>query len=130
MPPARCRTRLGLRSLRLSSRAEDALRRYRWPGNVREVEYVISRAALKALSRGADRRDIVTLTADVLDLDGLEITSADGAAAAAATSAGADGNGAARLRPIIAATVGPLQDAVRDCQRRAIRDALELHGNN
>ncbi len=34
----------GLRSLRLSGGAQDALRSYRKPGNVRELEHVISRA--------------------------------------------------------------------------------------
>ncbi|MCW5671175.1 MAG: hypothetical protein KIT86_16070 [Hydrogenophaga sp.] len=40
---------------------------------MRELERVISRAALKAVSRGADRKDIVTLEADMLDLDALEM---------------------------------------------------------
>lgn len=64
------RARLGLRSLRLSPEAEDALCRYPWPGNVRELEHVISRAALKVVSRGAARTDIVSLPAELLDLDG------------------------------------------------------------
>lgn len=63
------RTRLGVRSLRLSPRAETALCAYAWPGNVRELEHVISRAALRAASRGADRTEIVTLEPEHLDLD-------------------------------------------------------------
>src|SRR5690606_7571444 len=63
------RARLGLRSLRLAPEAEAALRQYRWPGNVRELEHAISRAALKIMSRGVDRNDIVTLPVDLLDLD-------------------------------------------------------------
>lgn len=39
------RSRLGVRSLRLSEQAEQALCAYSWPGNVRELEHVISRAA-------------------------------------------------------------------------------------
>src|SRR5690606_25863853 len=62
------RARLGLRSLRLDAAAEAALLRYGWPGNVRELEHVMGRAALKLLSRGVNRRDIVTLTEDLLDL--------------------------------------------------------------
>lgn len=62
------RARLGLRSLRLDAAAEAALLRYSWPGNVRELEHVVGRAALKLLSRGVNRRDIVTLTVDLLDL--------------------------------------------------------------
>ena len=63
------RTRLGVRGLRLSPRAETALCAYAWPGNVRELEHVISRAALRAISRGADRSGIVTLEPELLDLD-------------------------------------------------------------
>ncbi|MCA6058650.1 MULTISPECIES: nitric oxide reductase transcriptional regulator NorR [Thalassolituus] len=63
------RTRLGLRSLRLSADAEAALQTYPWPGNIRELEHVISRAAIKALSRGAQRHDIVTLDCRSLDLE-------------------------------------------------------------
>ncbi|QQD21170.1 nitric oxide reductase transcriptional regulator NorR [Venatoribacter cucullus] len=63
------RARLGLRSLRLSPDAEAALLAYPWPGNIRELEHVISRAAIKALSRGAQRHDIITLDSRLLDLD-------------------------------------------------------------
>lgn len=62
------RTRLGVRSLRLSADSEQSLCRYSWPGNVRELEHVISRAAIKALSRGAAREDIITLEPELLDL--------------------------------------------------------------
>jgi anaerobic nitric oxide reductase transcription regulator len=63
------RTRLGVRSLRLSPDAELALLAYPWPGNVRELEHVISRAALRALSQGGRRSEIITLAAKHLDLD-------------------------------------------------------------
>lgn len=63
------RARLGLRGVRLSYAAERALLSYGWPGNVRELEHVISRAALKMLSRGASRDQILTLGPELLDLD-------------------------------------------------------------
>lgn len=63
------RTRLGLRGVRLSYSAERALMNYSWPGNVRELEHVISRGALKMLSRGASRDQILTLGPELLDLD-------------------------------------------------------------
>ncbi|MEN9372840.1 MAG: nitric oxide reductase transcriptional regulator NorR [Pseudomonadota bacterium] len=63
------RVRLGIRSLRLSPAAETDILRYQWPGNVRELEHVISRASIKALSRGARASDIVTLVPALLDLD-------------------------------------------------------------
>ena len=62
------RVRLGVRALRLSISAAQALEVYHWPGNVRELEHCISRAALKALSQGASRQDIITLTPSLLEL--------------------------------------------------------------
>ena len=109
------RARLGLRGLRLSAAADEALRRYRWPGNVRELEHVISRAALKALSRGARRSDIVTLDADLLDLDA-GAPRADGVEAAPET----------REMPQQVS----LREAVDACQRDCIRAALQQHGGN
>src|SRR5690606_10795316 len=63
------RARLGLRGVRLSYAAERALLSYGWPGNVRALAHVISRAALKMLSRGASRDQILTLGPELLDLD-------------------------------------------------------------
>lgn len=62
------RARLGVRSLRLSADAEAALLAYSWPGNTRELEHAISRAAIKALSAGANPEDIITLESRALDL--------------------------------------------------------------
>ena len=114
------RARLGLRSLRLSTAAQDALRRYPWPGNIRELEHVISRAALKALSRGVNRTDIVTLEAALLDLD------AEGGGMPRAPLAAA----AAEESPVPATAGGPLRDAVDACQRQAIAQALARHQGN
>ena len=110
------RARLGLRSLRLSPQAEDAMRRYRWPGNVRELEHVVSRAALKAVSRGATRKDLVTLEADMLDLDERDD----------------DAGNMPPARPDHATPVAsrPLRDVVESAQRDAIRAALAGHGDN
>ncbi|CAL1241907.1 nitric oxide reductase transcriptional regulator NorR [Candidatus Methylocalor cossyra] len=109
------RARLGLRSLRLSPEAETALRRYPWPGNVRELEHVISRAALKMVSRGVDRKDIVTLPAELLDLEPVGGTAAADAAVPVAEAK---------------EMVGPLRLAVEETQRRAIREALRQSGGN
>jgi|UniRef100_C6BL81 anaerobic nitric oxide reductase transcription regulator len=108
------RARLGLRSLRLSPDAERALRSYPWPGNVRELEHVISRAALKVLSRGARRDDIVTLGAELLDLD-TEVASPDTSSPDVPQD----------VRPGT-----PLRDAVADFQRRCIESALATHDDN
>ncbi|MDT7526010.1 MULTISPECIES: nitric oxide reductase transcriptional regulator NorR [Idiomarinaceae] len=64
------RARLGVRALRLTQAAEHALLAYDWPGNVRELEHTISRAAIKALSIGAAREDIVSIDIGLLDLPG------------------------------------------------------------
>ena len=121
------RARLGLRSLRLSASAQAALRRYPWPGNIRELEHVISRAALKALSRGVNRADIVTLEPALLDLD------ADAASAAHAPLNTSAPTPAAEL-PATATTTNtadsPLRDAVDACQRHAITQALARHQGN
>ncbi len=108
------RARLGLRSLRLAPDAEEALRAYAWPGNVRELEHVLSRAALKALMRGADRRDIVTLGAELLDLDRRQSMPLDDVA---------DASG-----PVD--TDLSLRASVDACQRRTIRAALAACDDN
>jgi anaerobic nitric oxide reductase transcription regulator len=117
------RARLGLRSLRLSASAQDALRRYRWPGNIRELEHVVSRAALKALSRGVSRTDIVTLEPALLDLD------AEAASVVSPLEAQAPG-AATAAPPALLPTDGPLRDAVDACQRHAIAQALARHEGN
>ena len=115
------RARLGLRSLRLSGAAQAALRHYHWPGNIRELEHVVSRAALKALSRGASRNDIVTLEPALLDLDELQ-----------APTPPAPRAGLAPEAPPAPAALAPttLRDAVDDCQRRCIQAALARHAGN
>ena len=49
--------RLGARNLRLTPAAKSALLAHGWGGNVRELEHVLSRAALRAVNeRGRDAR--------------------------------------------------------------------------
>ncbi|QXI26053.1 nitric oxide reductase transcriptional regulator NorR [Pseudomonas vanderleydeniana] len=109
------RARLGLRGLRLSPAAERALLAYTWPGNVRELEHVISRAALKLLSRGGSRAVIMTLGPDVLDLD-----------SSLAPATGVEDP----LEGLVAVPFQPLADAVDDCQRQKVLQALSLSGEN
>lgn len=123
------RARLGVRGLRLSYAAEEALLRYPWPGNVRELEHVISRAALKLLSRGASRDQILTLPADLLDIDlpsGGVAGSGRPDAAAAAADTGDGGLEAAGLP----AGAGPLREALERYERLMIERALQASGNN
>ena len=102
--------------MRLSPAAERAMLTYAWPGNVRELEHVISRAAVKLLSRGASRTHILTLEAELLDLD----SSAEQAMVVTPmAAAGVSGGGLRSLR-----------DSVEDCQRQSIEHALEVFSGN
>ena len=111
------RSRLGLRNLRLAADAQAALLAYDWPGNVRELEHLISRSALKALSRQAKRPAILTLSAADLGLelprDASSPTAPETAPPRAASAAGQ-----------------PLRVAVDDYQRALIVAALKRHRNN
>ena len=110
------RTRLGLRSLRLSPASEQALLAYDWPGNVRELEHVISRAALRAVSRGARHTDIVSLEPDLLGLDSPATTPSINAAVTPEIASG-------EFLP-------SMKTALDHCQRQMIRAALERGDNN
>lgn len=108
------RARLGFRSLRLLPEAEEALRHYGWPGNIRELEHVMSRAALKALSHGAQRSEIVSIKAAWLGLD-VDLRPRAAWDAAPATSH---------------VDLPSMRGAVDAAQRQAIRQALErCHGH-
>lgn len=68
------RCRLGLRSIRLSEPSQLQLLQYHWPGNIRELEHVLSRAAIKALSEGHNRNDILTIEPRWLDISSPPVT--------------------------------------------------------
>lgn len=133
------RARLGLRSLRLDAAAEVALLRYGWPGNVRELEHVMGRAALKLLSRGVNRRDIVTLTEDLLDLVetpgvnlglvGLALADEAGAQGAALSSAGAS-TGQAMGEGAAGPGMAGLRAQVEQFERGLVRQTLRAAGGN
>lgn len=77
---------------------------------------MISRAALKQLSRGESRNLILTLEPQVLDLD-----SGQAAEQATAPVAPSSSQGMSTL---------PLSESVDACQRQAIVNALQACGNN
>ncbi|NRQ42096.1 nitric oxide reductase transcriptional regulator NorR [Rheinheimera sp. YQF-2] len=108
------RSRLGLRALRLAPDAELALLSYDWPGNVRELEHVISRAAIKALSQGAARSDIVTLGAELLDIDSVAPAQ----------------NHIVLNSPLLQDTAITLKQAVSQLQRQMIQQALTQHAGS
>lgn len=121
------RARLGVRGLRLSYAAEEALLGYPWPGNVRELEHVISRAALKLLSRGSSRDQILTIPAELLDIDLPSDASARTVKLNDVPAAGSDRGG---LTEFESATPGPLREALEQYERQMIERALQTSGNN
>lgn len=122
------RVRLGVRALRLSLAAVQALEHYHWPGNVRELEHSISRAAVKALSQGASRQDIITLTPQLLELSDVSASPAikpESLIAANTQSRAADGQN----NIMIPSAVG-LKTAVMQLQRQMIAAALQSADSN
>ena len=110
------RSKLGLRNIRFSSDAELALLSYSWPGNIHELEHVISRAAIKLLSLTNDRNQIFTIKDKDLNLS--QIT-----------------------RPLLPNITRPtlpeqasewpsLRQTVETVERQLIRDALNATQNN
>jgi anaerobic nitric oxide reductase transcription regulator len=69
------RARLGLTGLRLTTDAQAALLAYDWPGNIRELEHLVGRSALKALARQPQRPRVLSLSATDLDLPATGATS-------------------------------------------------------
>lgn len=125
------RARLGVRGLRLSYGAEEALLAYPWPGNVRELEHVISRAALKMLSRGASRDQILTVPAELLDLDLPHDTMARTSTNASFGNGGfGDGSLSSEPSEGLPPATGPLRDALDDYERGLIQSALTASDNN
>ena len=61
--------KLGHVNFALSIEAEQALYQYHWPGNIRELEHVLSRAALKARSQQTTSNGFITLDVEHLDLN-------------------------------------------------------------
>lgn len=66
------RWRVGVPSLRFSDSARQALVGYSWPGNIRELEHLMARAALKAKKRAASLKRQSVLSLELQDLDLLE----------------------------------------------------------
>jgi anaerobic nitric oxide reductase transcription regulator len=102
------RVRLGLDRAQLTSSAVEALTRYSWPGNIRELEHVILRAALRASSRGSS----VMLQVEDLAIGGMS--------APKRVPEDESANGKPRS----------LAEAVADLQRQEIRAALDRSSQN
>jgi anaerobic nitric oxide reductase transcription regulator len=112
------RARLGLSSLRLSAHAQRALLDYPWPGNIRELEHLIGRSALRALASQPVRPSILTLDAAALELE-----HPPAIASALSPQKGT------RAQPEPELT-GGLRDAVERFERKLVGEALARHEGN
>lgn len=113
------RARLGLSSLRLSADAQRALLDYDWPGNIRELEHLIGRSALRALAAQPARPSILTLDAAALELEHPP---------AVASALAREADTLAQPEP------GPagegLREAVERFERKLVGEALARHEGN
>ncbi|MDP2901581.1 MAG: nitric oxide reductase transcriptional regulator NorR [Methylovulum sp.] len=60
--------RLGIKKLRLDQDAKKALLDYHWPGNIRELEHLLCRAALKSATPENRLADFITISLAYLDI--------------------------------------------------------------
>jgi anaerobic nitric oxide reductase transcription regulator len=60
--------RLGIKKLRLDQEAKNALLNYPWPGNIRELEHLLSRAALKSAAQENRQAPFITISMAYLDI--------------------------------------------------------------
>ena len=58
---------LGVQGLRFEEAAKQALLNYQWPGNIRELEHLLSRAALKAVAEKGLYKRVITIYCQHLD---------------------------------------------------------------
>jgi transcriptional regulator with GAF, ATPase, and Fis domain len=102
---------------RISAGAMARLTAYHWPGNIRELENVLSRAAILC--------DGETIRSEDLDLAGLNVAAPQGHRAAVPGTA-ADGGTGLAVRPLREM----VDQAVRTVERQAILDALDQAGGS
>lgn len=110
------RQRMGLRALRFSGEAQRALLDYPWPGNIRELEHTVARAALKARAGQA--------SALVVSITPFDLGLADRPEEKRPTFDDPD-----RTRQSTSFS-GSLRRAVEDFQRHQIQLALAQQANN
>lgn len=105
---------LGVQQIKTTAELQHKLEQYDWPGNVRELEHLLTRTALKALSRGKSRT-LIKLEVD----DCGELKSRNNGAELEQESEQFD----------IESQV-PLKQRVDDFQRNVVKSALLQHQGN
>ncbi|MDO9140319.1 MAG: helix-turn-helix domain-containing protein, partial [Methylobacter sp.] len=108
--------RLGIKKLRLDQAAKQALLSYHWPGNIRELEHLLSRAALKSATRANRQADFITISLSYLDIVPEPLPPTDINSAAA----------------LLAEPTAPIdfKQAVDEFQRQLIRQQLAAQQGN
>ncbi len=107
---------LGRTFVGFSNEAMDALRRYRYPGNVRELENIVERAAVLAKSPTIGEADLPEHVADPdKPLRTPRLAGAEGTGSAAPSAADAPW------------TPTPLEEALKDPERRILLRALNAN---
>ncbi|QFI36532.1 nitric oxide reductase transcriptional regulator NorR [Moritella marina ATCC 15381] len=115
----RCRSKLQLSHLSLSTACQSTLMRYPWPGNIRELEHSINRAAILAKAEAKD--ELVILQPAHFRIDNVNV-----------------GHSPFEItdvinQPTLAVTnipVDNLREATEQFQRQLITNALQENNNN
>jgi len=132
------RARLGLHSIRLASDAQAALLAYTWPGNIRELEHLIGRTALRALASQPQRPRILTLSAADFDLSSAHshVSGDDASGGRGIDATARDTSEQSSALTSANTSIDPsnpapnLRDAVDALERRMISDALTRNAYN
>ncbi|MDI4639341.1 MULTISPECIES: nitric oxide reductase transcriptional regulator NorR [Halomonadaceae] len=124
------RIRLGVANLRLDADAMAALTAWQWPGNIRELEHTLGRAALRALgeqgtaSPQVRRQSVLRLSPHHLALPDLPEGESHTCGETPAIPPGA------KTATPSGASALPLREATDDFQRRHIQAHLEAKSGN
>jgi anaerobic nitric oxide reductase transcription regulator len=110
----RCRSKLQLSHLSLSAACQTTLMHYPWPGNIRELEHSINRAAI--LARAETKDELVILQPSHFRIEHFPVAGA--------------GAMEQPTRAVTRMPVDNLRDATEQFQRQLINDVLKENNNN
>ncbi|WP_420590103.1 nitric oxide reductase transcriptional regulator NorR [Bacterioplanoides sp.] len=124
------RRKLGLQQIKFAAEVIPYLNRYDWPGNIRELEHCINRAALKARSRSAVNEAIIAINRNdigLLQTDHELPTSSD---SYSNQTTAPDATNPTVVSPRTREPVNNLKQATEQFQRQCILQALESSNGN